>query len=177
MKGKVSDCILIDHCVDLSHNCNVYFDKGAGIFSLESRARYEEFLELKRFCEPHTLIKTKLGSGFNRLLWRANNLSIIKEHPANGGVDLTTSIAYDGAEEQLFAYQPIQWGGKRLDISESNILVQHGFHGERRRNSDDDYDYECRVSDESNDQTVVSKRETLLKVVMSKNACEQKRCA
>ncbi|RFZ76108.1 hypothetical protein DS742_25375 [Lacrimispora amygdalina] len=129
MKGKVSDCVFIDHCVDLSHNCSIYFDKRAGIFNLQYLPEYIDFLNFKRVCEPQALLGTKQGYHLNRLLWRANNLNIIDVKAA---ADSNLS-ARDVAETLLFAYHPIVWGDKRLEHSESNIITLQYFCSDRDR--------------------------------------------
>lgn len=136
MKGKVSDCVFIDHCVDLSHNSSIYFDKRADIFILVGRDEYQSFLDLKRCCEPQVLITTKQGYQFNRLLWRANNLNIIKEQPTVSSF----SDARDEAEILLFDYHPVVWGGKRLDYSESNIVTRSNLDNRMRRIYDREYE-------------------------------------
>ena len=123
MKGKVSDCVFIDHCVDLSHNNSVYFDKSADIFSLSDIGHYKSFLDMKRVCRPQDLIRKKRGYVFNRLLWRARNLSIIKGENRNR---LFSSV-YDETESSLLCYLPIQWGDRRLDCSARNILKRTGY--------------------------------------------------
>jgi len=77
MKDKVTDCVFIDHCVDLSHNNSVYFDKCAEKFFLPNRHEYQKLLTKKRYSEPQALIGTKQGLRFHKLLSRANNLNII----------------------------------------------------------------------------------------------------
>lgn len=140
VKGKVSDCIFIDHCVDLSHNNSIYFDKHAGIFCLQSKENYQTFLDLKRFCEPQALIREKKGRRFNQLLWRANNLGIVESCQADGLI----SPEYDLAESRLFDYHPVQWGDKPLDSSDCNIGRQAEFCDVARRENEerfaDDYD-------------------------------------
>lgn len=134
MKGKVSDCVFIDHCVDLSHNNSVYFDKGAGIFYLECRGWYQTLLNLKFSCKPQVLLHEKLGYAFRRLLWRANNLSVIRKKAARicankkKSVKISVLALRDESENLLFRYQPVKWGDKRLDCSESNIIIQLDFH-------------------------------------------------
>uniref|UniRef100_UPI0032608329 hypothetical protein n=1 Tax=Clostridium sp. NkU-1 TaxID=1095009 RepID=UPI0032608329 len=86
LKGKVRDIIFVDHCVDLSHNCSIYFDKKAGIFFLQYLTQYKELLDLKQVCEPQVLLRTRQKS--------------IKEHMEVGTVswltdtlDLTMNIS------------------------------------------------------------------------------------
>lgn len=128
LKGKVSDCVFIDHCVDLSHNCSIYFDKKAGIFFLQNLPQYKELLDLKRICTPRVLLRTRQGVQFNRLLFRANTLHIL-EGKAEGDPHLSD---YSEAETLLLDYRPVVWGNKRLDYSESNIITQQYF-GSRDR--------------------------------------------
>ena len=118
MKGKVCDGVFIDHCVDLSHNNSVYFDKGAGMFHLSSGLHYREFLNLKQDCLPQALLSMKQGFGFNQLLQRAFNLNIINMQETYG----SDTSKRDEAESRLMYYQPIKWGDKPLDYSENNII-------------------------------------------------------
>lgn len=128
LKGKVSDIIFVDHCVDLSHNCSIYFDKRAGIFHLQNLPQYKELLDLKRVCAPQVLLGIRQGVQFNRLLSRANTLHIL-EGKAEEDPHLTD---YSEAETLLLDYRPVVWGNKRLDYSESNIITQQYF-GSRDR--------------------------------------------
>lgn len=129
MKEKVSDCVFIDHCVDLSHNNSVYFDKNAGIFFLSSKSDYESFLNMKRSCDPQALIEEGKGYLFNRLIWRAGNLNILEARNMGG----LFSSDYDDTESLLFRYHPVQWGSKRLDCSEQNLVEQDDFCAEMNR--------------------------------------------
>ena len=131
MRDKVTDCIFIDHCVDLSHNNSVYFDKGAGIFNLPNSAGYKSFLDLKQSCEPETLIAVKCGVRFNKLLQRANNLGVIAVQAADGHFCSQTHI--DNAETLLLGYQPITWGNKQLDCSDGGVISENSFFYKQRR--------------------------------------------
>jgi len=133
MKDKVSDCIFIDHCVDLSHNCSIYFDKSAGIFFLQNLQEYQSFLDLKRSCEPQVLLNAKQGFRFKQLLWRANNLNIIDVQATD---DPYLSLR-DRAESLLLEYSPVEWGDKQLDCSESNITALEFFKCADRDDDDD----------------------------------------
>ena len=138
MKGKIDDCVFIDHCVDLSHNNSVYFDKRAGLFYLHNLSEYRSFLDLKRYCTPHSLIKAQQGYDFNQLLRRADNLNIIDV----GETEESDTDGRNEAESLLFEYRPIKWGGKRLDISENNIAVIAYFNdGDRDDDRDSDREY------------------------------------
>jgi len=136
LKDKVSDCIFVDHCVDLSHNNSVYFDKSAGIFYLDSRSHYKNFLDFKRSCEPQTLIQERQGYQFSSLLKRAFTLNIIEEQT----IDIQIFPTQTETETRLLAYQPIAWGDKRLPLNESNIMVQPNFsHTSNRCKHDREY--------------------------------------
>lgn len=134
MKGKAVDCIFIDHCVDLSHNSSAYFDKGAGIFCLENSRRYKEFLDVKRCCEPHQLLKSEQGYMFRQLLQRAVNLGIIRDCAL-----AAPSPDRDTAEALLLNYHPIQWGRLRLDCSAPMVLYSNRFYSGGRREDHSEY--------------------------------------
>ena len=126
MKNKVIDCVFIDHCVDLSHNNSVYFDKRANIFLLTSPRQYQSFLDLKRSCEPQALLTQKQGFRFNQLMRRANNLHILdiqtcEDSPLGFEQDLR-----DETESILLEYRPVDWGSKPVDYSMENVkAIQH----------------------------------------------------
>lgn len=111
LKGKVSDGVFIDHCVDLSHNSNVYFDKGAGIFRLWDEKTYKDFLDRKRLCTPQELIQGAPGKELNRLLQRADTLQILRGYRENPF--LSGEVAE--TEQQLLDYDPIAWKNKPLN--------------------------------------------------------------
>ena len=134
MKNKVDDCVFIDHCVDLSHNNSIYFDKGAGIFYLRHKLEYKDFLDFKHVCAPWEFLTRKHVFPFNRLLLRANNLNILD-------VKVKENLGYpqeflDEMELQLFGYQPIHWGNKRLNYAESNIGEDVFFSNNTRQHKD-----------------------------------------
>lgn len=135
LKGKVSDSVFVDHCVDLSHNCSIYFDKKAGIFYLQNLPQYKELLDLKRVCAPQVLLSTRQGFQFHRLLSRANTLHIL-EGKAEGDPHLSSRSE---AETLLLAYHPVVWGSKRLDYSESNIITQQYIYRGRDREDRREY--------------------------------------
>ena len=129
MKGAVSDEVFIDHCVDLSHNNSIYFDKSAGIFNLQNQRAYTEFLDFKRVCEPQALIKGRFGYRLNRLLLRADRLGILQ------GCAPDQIVTPSGSENEdlLFAYQPACWGNIPLDYSERNIQPSPWYGKSQRR--------------------------------------------
>lgn len=129
LRGMVSDEVFIDHCVDLSHNNSIYFDKSAGIFYLHRQRDYEEFLDFKRICEPQDLVKGQFGYHLNRLLLRANHLGILQDcEPTEPIPSLITEN-----EDTLLAYQPVYWGSATLSYSEEAILKNDSFGISQRR--------------------------------------------
>jgi hypothetical protein len=133
LKGVVCDCTFIDHCVDLSHNNSVYFDKNAGLFRLDNSNAYKEFLDLKRDCAPRQLLAEPRGRDFNRLLRRANTLGIIWTQPVPDG----QAAARDESESLLLRYKPMTWGKKRLDYSDGNLCDNIWFGRSYRRSCND----------------------------------------
>jgi len=123
MKSSVSDCIFIDHCVDLSHNNNHYLDKGAGIFSPLNPWNYKEFLNFKRCCEPSALIKGRSGYLLNKLLLRAHSLGVLQDCKP----ERLFLADFDREEDLLLNYQPVKWGAKRLFCTERNIVNNTSF--------------------------------------------------
>ena len=136
MKNLVSDCVFVDHCVDLSHNNSVYFDKGAGIFRLVGKEGYSDFLDFKRICKPQALLQRGNGRLLGKLLFRADNLGILRGfRPAD-----LFSDSFDREESLLLAYQPIRWGKIRLHCTDKDIACNSGFGtDDRYRDEDDDY--------------------------------------
>lgn len=139
MKGKVKDSVFIDHCVDLSHNSNVYFDKGAGIFMLTDAEKYRQFLDLKYKCAPITLLTEFHGEEYNQLMDRACNLGMyrITRRPQ------PDAYYRELAEANLFEYKPIKWGNAALCVNEENISYTNvSVYRSSRDGDDDDYDSE-----------------------------------
>lgn len=120
MKGRVSDIVFVDHCVDLSHNNSIYFDKEADIFRLGRTDQYMDFLDLKRDCIPEILIWSKRGYRFDQLLQRAVNLGILDINVAPD----VFQFYRDEAENRLFKYEPVAWGSEQLSYSENAIITQ-----------------------------------------------------
>lgn len=131
LKGKVSDGVFIDHCVDLSHNNNIYFDKGAGIFVLCDCKTYNSFLNFKLVCETQELTRQAPGYCLNRLLLRADNLQILR----GCEIDSDFSGESDETEQQLLNYVPIQWGHKIL-----NRTIRKKVWSGKSQRTDDRYD-------------------------------------
>lgn len=120
MYGKVSNVVFIDHCVDLSHNNSVYFDKGAGIFSMAyGNYIYAQFLDKKREAPPMELINRMHGDIYKSFLSRAIALGILPE--INVGYALYDDRPYENrksetrrSEYELFNYCSVCWGNNTL---------------------------------------------------------------
>lgn len=112
LRSKLNDIIFIDHCVDLSHNCSVYFDKGANIFGMpQGNNNYKEFLNLKRDVCPEVLLRTeRYGNRLRELIKRACVLNILYLSEKKEFV----YINYNESEEQILQYVPIVWGKKQV---------------------------------------------------------------
>ena len=140
LKGTVSDEVFIDHCVDLSHNNSIYFDKSAGIFCLQETRLYQEFLDHKRICEPQALIKGQFGYCLNRLLLRAAQLGILPDYLPGCRSDHLFPLFSTQNESDLLTYQPVHWGNIPLNCSDENIGVGCFYSSQRLERSDyDDY--------------------------------------
>lgn len=138
LKGKVKDHVFIDHCLDLSHNNNVYFDKGAGIFHLQDARDYKRFLDYKRVCAPQDLLRDAPGYYLNQLLLRADTLGILR----NCKVGSVLSADIEDMEQQLLRYFPIRWGGKSLNFAiQKNKRLSYGEQREDDRNDEDETCY------------------------------------
>lgn len=79
--GKLPDAVFIDHCVDLSHNNSVYFDKGAGIFQLRSGGDYKSFLDFKYTAPLEDVLGLTVGKELSKLVDRAENIGLITRNP------------------------------------------------------------------------------------------------
>ena len=137
LKGTVGDKVFIDHCVDLSHNNGIYFDKSAGIFRLWKQKSHIECLDFKRICEPQALITGEFGHRLNRLLLRADRLGILQSCVPD---QIFTSSGSE-SEDLLFDYQPVYWENAPLNYSKENIQSRTVFDTIQRREYRDRGDY------------------------------------
>lgn len=127
--GKLPDAAFIDHCVDLSHNGGLCFDKyEARIFSLSvSRDTYLALLDHKRFAEPDAFLKAYLGlrtvsRHVLALASRAANLGLLPSEvvPSYPLANLCDGGGFEDVVEVVTAYRPVHWGDKQLgDIVDS----------------------------------------------------------
>ena len=112
-KGVLPDALFVDHCVDLTHNGSIYFDKDTPLViplrgpELE---RYKLFLNFKRHCAPLELLKDSHGKEFDKLLFRAVVLGVVPL--TRRDLALSTSIVQN--EQVILAYTPITWGCEDL---------------------------------------------------------------
>lgn len=147
LRYSLNDIVFIDHCVDLSHNNSVYFDKGAGIFEFYNLcSRYQEFLNVKRDSSPEDILFSEHHRSNScqllTLLGRAMILNIIPEddyllfklsdHLVNYFNRETVKWAIRACEREIptemvydvLKYTPIKWGNKvppsKLVCNENN---------------------------------------------------------
>lgn len=112
-KTNWSDVLFIDHCVDLTHNGSIYFDKNTDIVKpLTGRqlSKYHRFLDFKRYCSPEQLLEGPQSSTINCLTSRAVILGIIDAPPNHISCDLN----FDMNEKVILSYQPVVWGSEIL---------------------------------------------------------------
>lgn len=114
-RGRLPDSLFIDHCVDLTHNGSIYFDKDTTIVHpLQGRdlEHYIRFLDLKRECASERLLESACSSTVCRLISRAAVLGIIKIPYIDG---VFADASYDFNEANILAYQSIRWGEDELE--------------------------------------------------------------
>ena len=111
--GRFAHEVFIDHCVDLSHNNSVYFDKGAGIFRLTDTDAYNAFLDIKRNGSVMDVCNSvrNVGPRLFNLIIRARNLGIIK------AALFSYTVPY-GQSAEMFVMQriPIAWGDHEVSM-------------------------------------------------------------
>lgn len=136
-----NDVVWIDHIVDLSHNNASYFDKGA-IFSLCDSHNYLRFLTYKRKnTDDMKLLTLPMSIKLKGLLDRAVVLGIIPTIPERkepfkiDGIDIfrASKENFGEASFNIMGYTPIEWGSKRVNITETD--ARRGY-----RDDDDDDD-------------------------------------
>ena len=135
LRTKLNNISFIDHCVDLSHNNSVYFDKGAGIFKLTRDSRsYLNMLNTKRDEAPDVVLQSLKSKKLQKLLERAITLGITWNIPS------ASKDYYDTAIEAVLNYRPIEWG--TLNLNKEDLVYKYGRNGKsndrRRRDRDED---------------------------------------
>lgn len=126
LRNKLGKIGFIDHCVDLSHNNSVYFDKSdSDIFWLYSLSMYENFLDQKRYEKPEVVLSNIFMSPMlYRLVQRGITLGFLpKTIYLKPFLYTTESIENDymlqvvlNTNEFILNYSPIEWGTKSLPM-------------------------------------------------------------
>lgn len=121
--GRIGLQNFCDMCFSLSHNTSPYLDKfNSGIFMIDNKSTYKRILDLKFEADnPLEVIVTTesyLGYRLRRLVERAFILKLIPIiFPANLG----NRKPADCAENYIYNYKPIVWGGNRLEC----VAIEH----------------------------------------------------
>ena len=107
MYGTVPDAVFVDHCVDLSHNNSLCFNKEeADIFTLRWAAGYKTMLDRKAVWAPTSFIDEyvyNFSYAVYSLLVRAQRLGLISNNIPR--IEVTND-----ADE--WEYEPIKWGSR-----------------------------------------------------------------
>lgn len=114
-RDKWPDMIFIDHCVDLSHNNSIYFDKyQSNIFFMTEKDCYKNFLTWKSMTTPNMLIKHGCASGFlTRIIRRGINLGVLpKDAYPISAINEDTNLA----RKWILNYDSISWGFRPLPM-------------------------------------------------------------
>lgn len=127
LKDRLVPVAFIDHCVDLSHNNSVYFDKGAGVFILGSGTEYKCFLDNKRHWTPLELLNISDDVNYNsykymysynlkKLFSRMINLNIVNLSftPILEAICSSPRSIGESSEANLLKYKKINWGNRVL---------------------------------------------------------------
>ena len=139
-----SPSVFIDHCVDLSHNNSVYFDKGANIFYLHSGARYKKFLDMKRKATTTEVLQENLSDNVRTLLRRACILGVYQVDIITLSQSWSTSSQGFCNDEWVLNYIPAEWGTEVL----SSRLRGTGWDGGSDRYRADEDEREDRDDDD-----------------------------
>lgn len=124
--GNLPDAVFIDHCVDLSHNNSVYFDKGAGIFTLSSGSEYKEFLDFKYTAPLEDVLGLPTGKELAKLVERAENIGIITRNIQKTREEQNLEDCRRNTERELAAYNKL--------LAERDEKVAEGCSAEKLAN-------------------------------------------
>ena len=125
LRNKLGKIGFIDHCVDLSHNNSIYFDKlDSGIFWLNSSSMYKSFLDQKRTEKPEVVLSCSYKSPtLYRLVQRGLTLGFLSDIYLEPFLYTPESVqnSYDlkvviNTNKFILNYRPIEWGTKRLPM-------------------------------------------------------------
>lgn len=123
MYGQVPDVVFIDHCVDLSHNNGLCFDKHEAGLMLYDGGEYVQLLNAKRDKSPQELLAwlaefVPVCSPLASLSERAVNLGIVD------GTPLYTNGSAREAWRELMNAPPVEWGNWEVgDIVHNSSYV------------------------------------------------------
>lgn len=126
---RVPAAVFIDHCVDLTHNGSIYFDKGAGLVRLSGTQRYINFLDWKYIASPKQLISVCIvGETLYKILQRMANVGILdfRPHERHEG---------DTTEWEILEYEAIEWGTRTLSDK-----IEYGYHTHTKRRRESQYE-------------------------------------
>lgn len=123
------DSVFIDHCVDLSHNNNSYFDKGY-IFDL-TRDEYTNFLNCKRdsSIEVSYFVSQGTGKRFTDLFHRGQALGIVPTMDFCRGLPIDVVLKYDWdlTEDRVLKYNPRDYENKALPAELARSSMQRCY--------------------------------------------------
>lgn len=146
MYGKVPDSVFIDHCVDLTHNGSIYFDKGAGLLYLEGGNQnfneYLDYLDMKKMASPRAVIRKTfcISSEMFSLLRRGIDMGIlpIEDYGVRGPRWEKEARTEDGNGKLLFPH-PVDWGTRWISTALAKNANRFDEYGERiYRDEDED---------------------------------------
>ena len=136
MYKKTPDIVYIDHCVDLSHNNSVYFDKGADIFLLSNQYNYLDMLDDKKFRSPMYFLTKYCWKEFPlfcKLYQRATFLELVPYFEC-AFMYFTEEEVFSKTESLVLSYAPINWENEQLEFEiEENFDCPWIEDEERRR--------------------------------------------
>ena len=146
MYGHMPDVVFIDHCVDLSHNSSVYFDKpNNDILEMGSASRYKDLLNYKRDESlERVLFAIKRSHRFHALLMRAVTIGVIdvgeyymtaledeSMRQFTGYEDL-----YDFSIDAVLSYDGVEWG--KLEMAYA-VVEDHEDDDEEEEEEEEEY--------------------------------------
>jgi hypothetical protein len=108
--GKLSDEAFLDHCVDLTHNGSIYFDKhDAQMFTVGLSDKYLKFLDHKKVAEPVEILGGLLAS--------YTLYDLVKRGVTLGFIPPICSMVFRSHHTErdirtVLHYQPVEWGSE-----------------------------------------------------------------
>ena len=159
MRHKLDAVVFIDHCVDLSHNNSVYFDKGAGMFAmLTGTSAYKEYLDKKRIIEPIMLLGEPVGALLVALIERAFALGILDRRT----VLLHPTVSKEGtlSEQRVLAYVRKKWSDTPLSCCIIGSGCDPDEDEDEEEEDEDDYGDEEHDEEEYDDDEHESREDT-----------------